>query len=607
MLEGHTNPEQDSSVANLVADNSAPLSEGIDAGEMSGDTGLDMEGEDSQRSTPSVSVASASPAVLRRSNALRTIDTRSEEEIAEEQFGTANLHANKKSQAGRGVGSAMNTAAALTAKGVMNYSGKALGYGGVAGAAGAGSTIGGSALEATLVGKSAEAAALSTAGTIFNPVGDAAKQSVWGQEGTGSYDYGKAAENVGVAGMASASVAGGLGALNIGVGAYNWYEGAQRKKAASEMVNGQVKDAAGVTLANEAVNDGKGSMLKGALSATGAGLKIAAGAGAANAGALMIGASVMGGVGGAVSVAEGGYNFYKDAKAWFNGKPFTPRTPKGKKWHEFAKWKKISRTALSTLKIVGGALAIAAAAVGTVAGAGIPLLIAAGVIGAGMGVSKIIRKYNNTQKIKQAKGKMKADGWYKPESDKPEDKFNKKGTLAERNKINDTKLAEKRSKPGKEDAESKYSVARGIIDALKAIGGLTGIPESFKKVKAKIQIEDGIKAEAKRQEKERKAAEPSKLKTFWNWMTRSGKSSSKVAPMDEDVTSAPPQEDKPTVFQDNSLIKATEKPIPEPSTADEEGYDAAHIVEKIGVSHGEALSGSGEELIEKRLSVTNSL
>jgi hypothetical protein len=72
---------------------------------------------------------------------------------------------------------------------------------------------------------------------------------------------------------------------------------------------------------------------------------------------------------------------------------------------------------------------------------------------------------------------------------------------------------------------------------------------------------------------------------------------------------APAEAKAPEVPQwhTNPLHQAEEDKIEKPSKLDEEVYDAKNISERIGVSEQEVLSGSGEELIEKKLSVTNSL
>ncbi len=540
--------------------------------------------------TPEADKAVVSPAAT----------AKTEQDIAEEEYATPDLHINKKGHAGRGIGTTLTSGAAATTQAGLKVGAGAIGVGAVGGGAVAGTAIGISAGIGAITGAGADAAAKSTAGSIFNPIGSAAKEAVWGQDNTSSYDYEKAASNVGAAGIASASAAGAVGLMTAGMGAYGWYEGSQRRKAASEMVDGpngkQVKDAAGVSLANESITDGKMGVVKGSVSTVGAGLKIAAGAGASSAGALMTGASVLGGVGGAISVAEGGLNLYRDRAYWKNGS-FEARTDKGKKWYDFVKSKKRSRAALSALKIIGGGLAIAAAAVGTAAGAGIPLLIAAGVIGAGMGISKLMKKYNNSQRIKKAKGQMKEEGWYNKDTSLPENKYNTKGTLAERNKINETKLAAKRSEKGKENAESKFSVAQGIIQTFKEVG-LSGIGQSIQKVMSLIKKEKGDKKAAEINKKAQKDSQPGFFARLMNRFK--SKDPSQEAPAEAKAPEVPQ-------WHTNPLHQAEEDKIEKPSKLDEEVYDAKNISERIGVSEQEVLSGSGEELIEKKLSVTNSL
>lgn len=437
----------------------------------------------------------------------------------------------------------------------------------------------------------------------------------WGSK-DGGHDYDKAASDIGPMGFAGAGVSGALGAISMLTGSLDIHSGRKRVGAASEKVVNQdgstgVKDAAGVTLGKESIAAGSASVLTGAMKVTGAGLKIAAGAGAANAGTLMQSASVLGAVGSGFAVAEGLFTGVRDAWNWFGGKAFSARTSEGKKWYEYVKSKKRWRMGLSALKVVGGALGIAAAAVGTVAGMGIPLLAAGAIIGGGMAATKMIRKYQSMKKTSNAKKEMRDSNWYAKAGESAEGKeFNKKGTKAEKDQIQETKLAQKRKEKG-EDAQSKYSVAKGIIGVLKKAGGMLGITKSIEKVVAVVSKEKTAEKDKKQKEKD---AQPSlwsrlfgkkKVTPFTPGPTPLAQTETEGGASINDSAPAPAKADTPA--ETPAIPEAIQNKIENPTSLDEEIYDAAHISQKIGVAPEEAVSGSGEELIEKRLSVTNSL
>jgi len=416
----------------------------------------------------------------------------------------------------------------------------------------------------------------------------------------------------------------------------------------------------------------------------------------ANGSAAALGvAGGLGAVGSVVSFYQGGKMFFEELGRKWKNRKFSPLTSIGEKWNNFVKSKKNKRIGLSALKMVGAGLGIAAAIMGTVAGAGLPLLIAGGLIAGGMGIAKLSRSISNNKKISAAKAKMRADGkyneeytseknkkkWYNPsrlfnksnktnettpalivpellsaqksdtapapitiepksiapntvESDKskiPDENKIKKGSAEELEEIKQTQLAQKRAKPGNKDAESKFSVARGIKDKLKSAGGISFIHNIVEKVDKWL---DPVAFEKKAQEKAAAAAKAaekqaaaSKKSYFWsNW----GKKTTSPAPVPAVTESIAPKTTEqpaiaapmvplpsdvaePAAAEDSATAKpaegnsAEDKSPSEPSGNDKEVFDAFHVSQKIGVTPEEVLSGSGEELIEKRLSVTNSL
>ena len=564
-------------------------------------TGLDAASED--KATPKTSVAET--ATRPRRNAITSLPPEVAKLREEEDYANSALNPNADGFTNRSTGAKITRKVGGAVKGAA--------FGGL-----------GTAMAADIGVLGISSAALAgdkNANNILASGVDKIGNATKGWDSTnGGHDYDKAASNVGPMGYAGAGVSGALGAVSMLTGSLDIHSGRKRAEAASEKVVNPdgtigVKDAAGVTLGNENIGAGSASVLSGAVKVTGAGLKIAAGAGAANAGALMQGASVLGAVGSGFAVAEGLFTGVRDAWNWFGGMAFSARTSEGKKWHEYAKSKKRWRMGLSALKVVGGALGIAAAVVGTVAGMGIPLLAAGAIIGGGMAAAKLYRKYNSMKKTSNAKKEMKDSNWYAKEGEATAGKeYNKKGTKAEKDQIQETKLAQKRKDKG-DDAQSKYSVAKGIIGALKKAGGMLGITKSIEKVVSLVSKE---KTAEKTAEKAKKQKEKDSKQSFWSRLFGK-KKETPFTPAPTQIAeseSATPEETAPVTAPAATSAEAAAPPaVPEavqdkienPTSLDEEVYDAAHISQKIGVTPEEAVSGSGEELIEKRLSVTNSL
>lgn len=540
---------------------------------------------------------------------------------------------------------------------IGNIGGVGLAAGGIGGAAALGTTIAAAAGDSKaneLVGSAFGAGVDGiSAGYDALKVGSWANTDAW----NGNHDWSQAhnystAEKLG----SGANVGGGLttamGGISVITGSVDWHYGKVREKAAKK-----AGDTAGVTLGNETKWSGRQSVATG-IAGIGSGAAKLAAVAHGSAAALGV-AGGLGAVGSVVSLYQGGKMFFGELIRKWKNRKFSPLTRIGEKWNNFVKSKKNKRIGLSALKMVGAGLGIAAAIMGTVAGAGLPLLIAGGLIAGGMGIAKLSRSISNNKKISAAKAKMRADGkyneeytseknkkkWYNPsrllnksnktvESDKskiPDENKIKKGSAEELEEIKQTQLAQKRAKPGNKDAESKFSVARGIKDKLKSANGISFIHNIVEKVDKWL---DPVAFEKKAQEKAAAAAKAvekqaaaSKKSYFWsNW----GKKTTSPAPVPAVTESIAPNTTEqpaiaapmvplpsdvaePAAAEDSATAKpaegnsAEDKSPSEPSPNDKEVFDAFHVSQKIGVTPEEVLSGSGEELIEKRLSVTNSL
>lgn len=535
--------------------------------------------------------------------------------------------------------------------------GVGLAAGGIGGAAALGTTIAAAAgdSKANELAGSAFGAGVDglSAGYDALKVGSWANSDAW----NGNHDWSQAhnystAEKLG----SGANVGGGLttamGGISVITGSVDLHYGIKREEAAKK-----AGDTAGVTLGNETKWSGAQSVVTG-IAGVGSGAAKLAAVAHGSAAALGV-AGGLGAVGSVVSLYQGGKMFFEELGRKWKNRKFSPLTSIGEKWNNFVKSKKNKRIGLSALKMVGAGLGIAAAIMGTVAGAGLPLLIAGGLIAGGMGIAKLSRSISNNKKISAAKAKMRADGkyneeytseknkkkWYNPsrlfnrsnktvESDKskiPDENKIKKGSAEELEEIKQTQLAQKRAKPGNKDAESKFSVARGIKDKFKSAGGISFIhnivekvdkwldPEAFEK-----KAQEKAAAAAKAAEKQAAASKKSYFWSNWGKKTTSPAAvpavTESIAPnTTEQPAAAAPMVPSPSDVAETAAAEdsATAKPAEgnstedkspsDPSDKDKEVFDAFHVSQKIGVTPEEVLSGSGEELIEKRLSVTNSL
>ncbi|MCL9980192.1 MAG: hypothetical protein NBV77_01985 [Bacteroidia bacterium] len=578
------------------------------------------------------------------------------------------LNPNRKVFANRSGGTAITNA-------IARGTGK-LGATTIAGAGLASAALGGTTIAAAAGDSKASELVGSAFGAGIEGVSSANKAlkvDTWGDFSSSTgHDYNTAASQLGTGAAVGGGLTGAMGAVSIGTGIMDISDGFKRSKAASKKVvnpDGTVtaKDAAGVTLGNETAESGINSVRSGIYQTISGGTKIAAATvsnDALSAG-LLATSNIYGGLIGGLTAAQALKFGLTDATNWIKGWGFKPLTDKGRSWHKFAKNKKIQRGLFSALKFTGGALGVAAAVVGTVAGAGIPLLIAGGIIGGGMAASKIYRSWSDNKKTSDAKAQMRKDNWYEDlsgeykaidEANKPDESgwfgskwwnrrksrkkaekekkalrdkkraqnANIKKSQSELEKIKQTRLEQKREKAGDPKAESKFSVARGIKDALKSVGGILGITAAVRKVKQMLDAkaaDDKAAADAKASQK--KAAAAAKPKFWSNWGRKKPLTAIPAAADIPAVESATEATINPLISAQSSAAPAAPSdstpaapaaPAAEPSSESEkpsdiekEAFDAFNISQKIGVSAEEAISGSGEELIEKRLSVTNSL
>lgn len=268
--------------------------------------------------------------------------------------------------------------------------------------------------------------------------------------------------------------------------------------------------------------------------------------------------------------------------------------------------------AVNALKVIGGGLGIAAAALGTAAGAGIPLLLAGAAIGGGMAIAKALRKRNKQKKLEGYQEKLdkkrdaKASLSPELESDETFAGINpmaaapEKSSKEENDKIQDMRLEDKAKKKGKDksDVFTKSSVAKEIISFLK---------KKSNDITARVVAWLGFNKDKKAAEK-KKNKKPGLLSKISRFFGRK-KDDTVQEPEQIEYTNNPAfaHADSVTAPEDSSDSAPAPVEPSEPSEEEKTIFDAEKILTRIGVSNEEALSENGEELFEKRLSVTNSM
>lgn len=412
---------------------------------------------------------------------------------------------------------------------------------------------------------------------------------------TTDYEQAQNANPMGAGGYAAGGLGAGLSIIGSGADMYGMAKGANRWRNA--------KDAAGKQLGKESFFENTKNLVKDASSATGSIMNMAAGGATA-------GGAITAGIGGGITAATGLYGGGIDAIRAIRSKKMI--SDRGKKWESYVKNKKGKRMAMNALKVVGGGLGIAAAALGTAAGAGIPLLLAGAAIGGGMAIAKALRKRNKQKKLEGYQEKLdkkrdaKASLSPELESDETFAGINpmaaapEKSSKEENDKIQDMRLEDKAKKKGKDksDVFTKSSVAKEIISFLK---------KKSNDITARVVAWLGFNKDKKAAEK-KKNKKPGLLSKISRFFGRK-KDNTVQEPEQIEYTNNPAfaHADSVTAPEDSSDSAPAPVEPSEPSEEEKTIFDAEKILTRIGVSNEEALSENGEELFEKRLSVTNSM
>jgi len=335
------------------------------------------------------------------------------------------------------------------------------------------------------------------------------------------------------------------GVLGMGLGMKGMYDGFKRRSAA-----GKMKDEAGVKLGNDGITDNGSKFLKGALATSTAGVKFAGAAGTIGS---VVAKGVVSGLGaatGALTVAEGLYKGGFDAMHLHKTRTFTPLSDQGKKWRSHIVKKKGIRVGINALKVIGGGLAIA----GSILSGGV-LPVALGAIGAGigvgMGLAKFGRSMNKQRKIRNAR---KADS-----------------TITDENQMTPENVSKA------QELNKKQSTTGGFVSEM---------IEAVKKA-SKSDLDDMRKLHIASQ---KGPSIQDKMMNFFKSLSKDG-----VA-----------NENKQNMI-DAEKARGDAQTELDTKSSNFESYDAHELLAAIGVKKEEAESKSGQELIEKKISVTNSL
>jgi hypothetical protein len=339
------------------------------------------------------------------------------------------------------------------------------------------------------------------------------------------------------------------GVLGMGLGMKGMVGDFKRRSAAGEMKDGKMKDAAGVSIANDGIKENGLKVLKGAVSTSTASVKLAGSHIATFAEAGKAVATGLGAATGALTVAEGLYKGGFDAMHLHKTRTFKPLSAKGNIWRSHIVKKKGIKVGINALKVIGGGLGIAGS---VLTGGVLPLALGAvgAGIGVGMGLAKFGRSMNKQRKIRKAR---KADTTITSKEMTPEN-------VSKAQELN-----------------KKHSTTGGFVSEMIAAVRNASKPTMEKMQKLHIASQKGPSVQ-------------DKIMNFFKSLTKDG-----VA-----------NENKQNIIDAENAQKDAKLEL-DTMGSDFESYDAHELLAAIGVKKEEAESKSGQELIEKKISVTNSL
>ncbi len=169
-------------------------------------------------------------------------------------------------------------------------------------------------------------------------------------------------------------------------------------------------DTAGVRLGTRKAKSQGWGVAGGATGVAGGGIKLGAALGSTAVG-LASAAGGLGVAGGALTVAQGSWKIYLAGKKLSGLSTVSPMTKKGKEWKTYAEGREKRKVGINALKVAAGALGIAAGALLIVSNpAGWAVGIAALAVGGALAVGKLSNKIGDAWNRRNAKKKMEKSG-----------------------------------------------------------------------------------------------------------------------------------------------------------------------------------------------------
>ncbi len=365
--------------------------------------------------------------------------------------------------------------------------------------------------------------------------------------------------------------AGGMGAV-LGIGGLasgalalkNYLGGKSRMDEAKK-----TGDKAGETLGSTQVENSKLGMGKAALMTGSAGLKLAGAFGGMAMPAAKAASSVLGAASGALTVLEGLYKGYKEAKSLHKLIWMKTLSAKGEIWRKFIRNKKGARLAVQGVKVALGSVAIA----GNVMTGGATLGAVAAIGGLGMMGTKMALNYRDRRKATDVRKKMFGNTM---EEAYDSGKIVKNHSPEEQEKRKSQPL---NMDPSKEKPLDRIEAGNLVKRKSSEVGRVSG------------EIIDVLKSN--------NFEEDVKQDGSGNIQALVGKTKVGFTSKIMSLFSKNEKEEKERKEANDALDKL--EPIKK------EYYDAFEIIRALKITKTEAVSPSGQELMESRISVANSI
>lgn len=365
--------------------------------------------------------------------------------------------------------------------------------------------------------------------------------------------------------------AGGMGAV-LGIGGLasgglaikNYLGGKSRISEAKK-----TGDIAGKTLGEEQVDNSKLGMGKAALMTASSGVKLASAFGGMAMPAAKAAGAVLGAASGALTVLEGLYKGYKEAKSLHKLIWMKTLSAKGEPWRKFIRNKKGARLAVQGAKVALGSVAIA----GNVMTGGATLGAVSAIGGLGMLGAKMLLNFQSRKKASAVRKNL-----FGKTMDQAYDsgKIVKNHSLEEQEKKKSQPL---NINPTKENPLNRIEAGDLVKRKSSEIGKVSG------------EIIDVLKSNNFEEE----------VKQDGSGTTQALVGKTKVGFMSTIMSFFSKNE-----IEENERKEANKalEILPENQ---KEYYDAFEIIRALKITKSEAVSPSGQELMESRISVANSI